>query len=409
VPIVSEYETIPPITGFSEISAEFPEIEGLATWTPVVSAAAHMRIGKNFVATVPLFGVDNVTYFSVCSDVVIESGDIGALSSGGVFLNSVLASAAEARLKRPLKLGEPITFSMYSNGSFKIRKGSFTGVQAYPGGTEVMSRLVLADPTIVRGLADYTLGYIAVGSSEAAAADSGSIDDLFSSPADVDALEGQGLTLGTLEERLADTAERDLFVSPDAAAWSFVLFKAEPGREAEMLESFRSTATREGWDVRIMDWRGAAGSSAQALFAVQGAFYVGMGFIALGAILVIMNALVISVLERTAEIGTMRGLGANAGFISRLFIAESMLLTMTAAAIGLALGLAVTVGTSRAGIPIENPLLVSLFGGSVLRPLASPRSLALHAGLAAAVGALAWIYPVSLALRVQPISAMSEG
>ncbi len=409
VPIVSDYESIPAIGGFAAVSDRFGEIDGLAAWTPLVSAAARMSVGGASVS-VPVFGVDPATYFSVCSAIAIQRGDIKELSAGGVFINAKLAADMERRIGRGLEIGEPVTFSMYSNGSFKVRAGHFAGVHAYPAGTEVIDRLVLADPTIVRGLVDYTLGYVSSSGSAPTASTSGAgnLDDLFGSATDqVAAPTEDGLTLDALADSLADTTERNLVVSPDAAAWSFALFKAKDGQDARMIKSLRELALAAQWDVRVLDWRTAAGSSAQALFAVQGAFYIGIGFVVLGAILVIMNALVISVLERSAEIGTMRGIGARSGFIRSLFIAESMVLTMAAATVGIVIGIAISLGAARAGIKITNPLLISLFGGDLIRPVVSVHSALLHLGMAAIVGALAWIYPVSLAMKIQPVSAMN--
>jgi putative ABC transport system permease protein len=406
VPIVSEYESIPSISEFSAISGEFKSFEGLATWTPVVSAAARMRVG-GVSFNVPVFGVDPATYFDVCSDVGIERGDTGDLAAGGVFINSVLASNLEGKLGRMLELGETITFSMYSNGSFKVRTGNLAGVHSYPGRTEVIDRLVLADPTIVRGLAGYTMGFVSSSSPVPESGPPGDIDDLFDIAADVVNSDENGLSLGSLEDTLADTADRDLMVSPDAAAWSFALFSAADGQAARLESSLRAIISAKGWNTRILDWRGAAGISAQVLFAVQGAFYIGMGFIALGAVLVIMNALVISVLERTSEIGTMRGLGAGIQFIRRLFIAESMLLTLVSSVLGIIIGSVLSIYAAHVGIRISNPLLVSLFGGELIRPVVTLQSVGLHLGMAAIVGSIAWIYPVSLAMRVQPVNAMS--
>jgi len=407
VPIVSDYESIPAIGGFTAISTHFDQLEGLATWTPLVSAAARMSVGGASI-NVPVFGIDPATYFSVCSAVTIQRGDVNEVLAGGVFINASLASDLEKRIGRKLEIGEPVTFSMYSNGSFKVRAGHFAGVHVYPAGTEVIDRLVLADPTIVRGLVDYTLGYVSSSSPAAATTGTGNLDDLFGTATDqVNAPTEAGMSLDALANTLADTTERNLVVSPDAAAWSFALFKAQDGQGARMIRSLRELAMAEHWDVRVLDWRTAAGSSAQALFAVQGAFYIGIGFVVLGAILVIMNALVISVLERSAEIGTMRGIGARAGFIRSLFIAESMVLTMAAALAGIIIGIAVSLYAARVGIRVTNPLLISLFGGDLIRPVVSMRSALLHLGMAAIVGALAWIYPVSLAMKIQPVSAMN--
>jgi putative ABC transport system permease protein len=300
---------------------------------------------------------------------------------------------------------------MYSGGSFRLKKGRFAGVHRYVSSTEALDLVVLADATLVRSIANYTLGFAsadapAEAQSEETAFD---LDDLFSDAADVVTAGGLGLTLESVEATMADTGERDALVMTDAAAWSFVLVKAAEGKGDTIVGSLAAAIDSAGLECRAMSWRSSAGTSAQALFAVQTAFYVGLGFVALGAVLVIMNALVISVLERSAEIGTMRGLGAGRSFIRRLFIAESMLLTLGGALVGILAGVLITGSMARTGLAVTNPLLVSLFGGNVVRPLVSVRSAFMHLVLASAVGALAWIYPVSLAMRVQPVAAMNVG
>jgi putative ABC transport system permease protein len=128
----------------------------------------------------------------------------------------------------------------------------------------------------------------------------------------------------------------------------------------------------------------------------------------LGAVLIVMNALVISVLERSGEIGSMRALGASRGFIRSLFVLETMILTVLAACVGVAFGAAFCAFVSGTGIPLDNPLLASLFGGKVVRPRAETGAALFHVAGAALIGSLAWIYPVSIALKIQPVHAMTE-
>ena len=123
--------------------------------------------------------------------------------------------------------------------------------------------------------------------------------------------------------------------------------------------------------------------------------------------IILMNGIVIAVLERRGEIGTMRALGATKQFVRRLFAAETLSVVTVASLAGLALGAAVSLLVARRGIALSNSALVSLFGGNVLRPrLGAPSVLAHFAG-AVAAGSLAWVYPVRLALRIQPLDAMS--
>lgn len=418
VPIVGEYRTIPPLPSFPEKRATFDELEAAAAWTPVVSAAARVRL-DGVRKSAAVFGVEPGSYFEVNSDVTIQTGDAAALSDGGVFINSHLAERIARERGRPVEPGEEVRFSMYSGGSFRIRRGYVAGIHSYPSPTESLNRVILADPAIVRGLVDYTQGFARAESAgddaarasgaESQAPAGGDLDSLFAEAEDTVADAGEGLSAESVEERLSDTEGRDRLVQTDDAAWSFVLFRAVDGKRASLETELARVAGENGWEVRVLDWRDAAGLSAQVVFALQLGLYAGLIILTLGAILVIMNALVISVLERRTEIGTMRGLGADGRFVSGLFMVESVLLTMAASAVGIGIGVLVARLAAQTGITLENPLLQSLFGGVEVRPVVRMRNILVHLGLAAGIGVLAWIYPVIIAVRIQPASIMRQG
>lgn len=407
VPIVEEYQSIPALPDYEAARSALERTEGVATLAPVVSALSMVKIGNySFRATV--FGVDGDSYFAVCSNIVHPSGISSDLASAGVFLNEAQVAAAEKALKRRLRLGEDITFSSYASGSFRIRRGGYAGTIAYPAPNQALDSVALADPTIVRGLCDYTLGYAQESPSAATPATTmDGLDDLFSDAQDSVASAGSGLSLSDVEGALADTEARDELVRTDDAAWSFILVRAVEGYSSDLVR-LAASRSLEGTGGRSISWAQAAGSSALSLFAVRSFFQVGVGFLIFGAVLVMMNSLAMTVLERTAEIGTMRALGASRGFVRSLFVAETLMLSFSAAAVGTAVGSILCAILDATGIPLANPLLASLFGGSVLRPgLSLPLAL-LHLLGAVLVGALAWIYPVHLALKVRPRSAMAE-
>ena len=408
IPIVSSYQVIPAIPGYSSLADVFSSIDYVSEWTPIVSAAAYVESEEKRTGIV-LFGIDYNTYFSVCPDIVIEKGAIESLKDGGIFLNKKTAAILEDKIGHSLELGDTLQLSMFSDGSFRIVKGFLAGIHSYVGTTQVLDRIALADPDSVRRIANYTMGYV-LGDNEIegqSAGESFDIDDLFFSVEDVTAEEKNGLTLERVEELLSDTAESKTAIMPDSAAWSFVLFKSDENPK-KLLSFLKKEAKKNHWDIRVLSWRQAAGLSAQTIFALQYAFYVGLFFIAVGAVLVIMNALVISVLERSAEIGTMRGIGAGKSFIRKLFIAESMLLTVTASFLGILLGIVICLIVSLKGIAVENELFINLFGGTVIEPSITIFGIFINVIMAFFVASLAWIYPVSVAVNINPVSVMGK-
>ena len=128
----------------------------------------------------------------------------------------------------------------------------------------------------------------------------------------------------------------------------------------------------------------------------------------LGGIVLILtvNSLVMSVFERTAEIGTMRAIGAPRGFIQQLFIIETCALTLVSGAVGILLGLAAVIFLDRVPVHLGNQILVLLFGGASLHPVVSIGNIGLSAGVSLVLGMIAWAYPVRLALRIQPVRAI---
>ncbi len=133
----------------------------------------------------------------------------------------------------------------------------------------------------------------------------------------------------------------------------------------------------------------------EARAAAQGQFttlLLGLGAVALlvGAI-GIANIMVISVLERSGEIGLRRALGATRRHISLQFLAESALLAALGGIAGLALGAG---ATEVYAISRHEPFVVPLYA-----LIAAPA-----AGLV--IGTLAGLYPAAKASRLSPTEAL---
>jgi len=132
----------------------------------------------------------------------------------------------------------------------------------------------------------------------------------------------------------------------------------------------------------------------QAAGATFSALLLGLGAVALlvGGIGV-ANTMVISVLERRAEIGLRRSLGATRGQVRTQFVTESLLLSLLGGAGGVLLGFLVTAAYSATRLIVFTVTY------------AGPRI-----GVAATVGigALAGLYPAVRAARLSPTEALNQ-
>jgi hypothetical protein len=135
-------------------------------------------------------------------------------------------------------------------------------------------------------------------------------------------------------------------------------------------------------------------------------FYAGLGIVGLLALITsalgILNTLVMSVTERRREIGVLKSLGADEGFIRRLFLVESACIGAIGSAVGILLG---WLGTRIVSLVIK--AIMARERMPLMEPFALPAwliLLSLAFGIGVAV--LAGTYPAARAARVDPVEAL---
>ena len=110
----------------------------------------------------------------------------------------------------------------------------------------------------------------------------------------------------------------------------------------------------------------------------------------------IMNIMLVSVTERTREIGLRKALGARKKDILLQFLTESVLLSMIGGLIGIALGWLISLAVSRIAMQSGTPLDISVTVNSVL----------LATLFSAAVGIFFGYYPANRAASLAPVEAL---
>ncbi|MEO5763473.1 MAG: FtsX-like permease family protein [Vicinamibacteria bacterium] len=120
----------------------------------------------------------------------------------------------------------------------------------------------------------------------------------------------------------------------------------------------------------------------------------------------IVNAMLMSVHERTREIGTIRAMGMRRGGVIRLFLLEGLALGVVAAILGVLVGGSMVLYWGSIGIRMNTVTLAWLAGGDFLYPRLEALSV-LRAALAIiTMSTLAAIYPAYSASRLEPREAL---
>lgn len=159
-----------------------------------------------------------------------------------------------------------------------------------------------------------------------------------------------------------------------------------------------------GSDYQVLEWREMADfyNKTETLLVKQ--FGIVKVIIGLIIILSISNTMMMAVLERTAEIGTIMALGIRRRGVLQLFLAEGLVIGIVGAVLGLLLGLVLATIISFVGIPMPPPPgMAEAYTARILVtvPLATESF-----GLAALTTLLASIYPAWKAARMVVVDAL---
>ena len=182
----------------------------------------------------------------------------------------------------------------------------------------------------------------------------------------------------------------------------------DPAKLDQALKDIEALSTQRQLGIHALDWQKAAGNIGQFVLVVKAILFFATFIIFIVALVIINNAVVMATLQRVREIGTLRAIGAQRGFVLAMVLTETVVLGLVFGTVGALLGSGLVGWMGHVGIPAGNEFLYFFFSGPRLYPSVSAGSLVGAFFVVLVVTCVSALYPALMATRISPIQAMAS-
>jgi ABC-type lipoprotein release transport system permease subunit len=180
----------------------------------------------------------------------------------------------------------------------------------------------------------------------------------------------------------------------------------DPREIPATIAAINAAGAAAGLPLKAVSWQEASGMLGQFVTLARVVLFTAVLIIFVVALVIINNALVMATLERVAEIGTLRAVGAQRRFVLGMLVIEAVAIGTLFGALGAGIGAGVVALIGKIGIPAGNDVAQFFFSGPRLHPVLGTSSLGVALAIVLVVSAVSSLYPAFLAMRVSPRQAM---
>ena len=426
--ITTEVPQIPALNDLEKIEKILAETDGIKKQSKLISAQVILSkdaeidfsvlqdedkdLGIMDLPISMLFAGESGSFWELFPDLKMIEGHYPTPGSNEIIVDTRVIDGFKKSWDKSLGVGDDVL--MASMGGV-IREAKVVGIFKPANEYSAMFQSVYCEPGLARSFAELTyassfhqeeLDSVDLSISEL------SEDDLFGDDDFFGDLEEDSSILSTstdFDDILGDTSLRDELNKTDDGAWQFVLAKLDnPHADKKLVAALNKRFKDEGVNALAMDWKKAAYSYSGTVEGIGFIFNLLIIILAIVVFIIIMNTMVVSVIERTSEIGTMRAIGAEKKFVKKLFYSEAVILTSLSALAGIVFAFICMLIFNSFNIAITNSIAKMILGGGLLHFSPTPQIIITTIIVALLGSVISNQYPVKSALRITPIKALSK-
>ena len=427
--ITGEIPQIPALTDLEKIEKILAETDGIKKQSKLISAQVILSkdaeidlsvmqdddkdLGIMDLPISMLFAGETGSFWELFPDLKMIEGHYPTPGTNEIIVDTRVIEGFKKTWDKSLEVGDVVL--MASMGGV-IREAKVVGIFKPANEYSAMFQSVYCEPGLARSFAELTYANsfsqelpdsVDLSISEMSEDDFfGGDDDMFGEIEDDTSILGSTADFDSI---LGDTSLRDELNKTDDGAWQFVLAKLDnPHADKKLVAALNKRFKEEGVNALTMDWKKAAYSYSGTVEGIGFIFNLLIIILAIVVFIIIMNTMVVSVIERTSEIGTMRAIGAEKKFVKKLFYSEAVILTSLSAFAGIIFAFICMLIFNSFNIAITNEIAKMILGGGLLHFSPTPKIIITTIIVALLGSIISNRYPVKSALRITPIKALSK-
>ncbi|MBQ3671241.1 MAG: FtsX-like permease family protein [Treponema sp.] len=415
-PATGDFSEIPNIEHYSSVSefvASIPEIEKTASQ---ISHPVMLNFDGEHTSTI-FFGVDFDNYLSVMDGIrIIDSIPYSKENDKNcIMMSKNFLDFLEQDVYAKVKLGDMIQIIAKTPMSYNIRSAKLVAIYEYKSQNAVLDKISLVNSELLldlMGKADSSEPIEEIGEEYQNLLDSDfDLDSLFGDNESVAESGGDVFSSGN-DGSAAEAVKAAAPETDGEPYWHYIICRVKDGSSKLtklVILKMNKYFSDNNLPMEAVNWRTAAGLSAQYLYWIRLVFNIGIFIILVTGFIVVNSTLTISSIDRIRETGTMRAIGASRNFIASQYLFETMILTFVSGILGCILGAFFVRILNMVSITFTNSYLIQLFGGTKLVTSISFGNIRQCFFLIVLLTLWGWFYPVRIALGTSPVKAMQGG